>query len=146
MRFFRSKGSTNIHQSLETEIGQNIQSLTRSNATFRHLEDSNDEMSGNNLGARFRRLTEASTREIESLINQLQELRKQLDSDGDLIQNYFARYEGLSQGVMQLTTIISNNVKRLPTGVPDIWHETGSPSVVAEAPAPCPERVSLSSE
>jgi len=144
MRIFKRNRSTNIHQSLEREIGQNIQNLTRTNATFRHPEDSNDEMYANNLDARFRRLMEASTREIESLIEQLQELREKLHSDGDLIQNYFARYEGLSQGVMQLTTIISNNVKRLPAA-PDIGHETDSPSLVVEEVTPCPEAVSLDS-
>jgi hypothetical protein len=143
MRIFKSNKSTNIHQSLEREIGQNIQNLRRTNATFRHPEDSNDEMSANNLGARFRRLMEVSTREIESLIEQLQELRKKVHSDGDLIQNYFARYEGLSQGVMQLTAIISNNVKRL-SPARDIGHETDSPSLAVEEVTPCPEAVSRS--
>jgi hypothetical protein len=40
-------------------------------------------------------------------------LRKKLQSDGERIQNDIARYAELSQQVMQLTTIISDNVKKL---------------------------------
>jgi hypothetical protein len=137
MRIFKSNGSTKIHQPLEREIGQNIQNLTHT--TFRHPENRGDEISTNDLGARFLRLTEASTREIEILIEQLLNLREKLDSDGDRIKDYFARYEDLSQGAFQLTTIISDNVKRLSPGVPSNVIETDSPSVIAEAATPCPE-------
>ena len=66
----------------------------------------------------MRRVSEASTREIESLIDELHTLRKKLESHGERIRNDIARYAELSQGVMQLTTIISDNVKKLPPGVP----------------------------
>ena len=75
-------------------------------------------MSANNLGTLLRRVTELSMTEIEGLIDELHELRKKLETDGARIQNYFARYEELSQGVLQLTTITSDNVKRLPSGTP----------------------------
>jgi hypothetical protein len=143
MRIFKSHGSTKINQSSETDIAQDIEQLTRT--TFRP-ENRNDEMSNNDLGARFRRLTETSTREVDGLIEQLQELRKKLHSDRDVIQDYFARYEGLSEGVFQLATIISDNVKRLPPGARDIGHQPDSPNLVAEAAAACAEPVSLSSE
>jgi hypothetical protein len=127
MRIFKSNGSTKIHQPFEREIGQNIQNLTHT--TFRHPENRGDEISTNDLGARFLRLTDASTREIEILIEQLLNLREKLDSDGDRIKDYFARYEDLSQGAFQLTTIISDNVKRLSPGVPSNVIETDSPRV-----------------
>ena len=133
MRIFKSNRSTKSEQSLEKEIGRNIQNLTRSNATFRQPDNGNDELSANNLGALLRRVTEASTREIDSLIDQLHELHKQLESDGDRIQNYFARYEELNQGVSQLTTIISDNVKRLRPGAPGSGNETHSPGVMETA-------------
>jgi hypothetical protein len=118
MRITKSNESTEIDQSLEKGIGRNIQKVTRTSAAFRHTENGNDEMSANNLGTLLRRVTELSTREIERLIDELQELRKKLETDGDHIQSYFARYEELNQGVVQLTTIISDNVKRLPPGAP----------------------------
>ena len=59
------------------------------------------------------------TREIENLIDELHGLRKKLETEGCRIQNDIARYAELSQGVMQLTIIISDNVKKLP-GAPGI--------------------------
>jgi hypothetical protein len=41
-------------------------------------------------------------------------LRNRLEIDGNRIQNDIMRYAELSQGVMQLTAIISDNVKQLP--------------------------------
>jgi hypothetical protein len=77
-------------------------------------------MSANNLGTLLRQVTEVSTREIENLINELHGLRKKLETDGDRIHSDLAGYAELSQGVMQLTTIISDNVKKLPSGPPGI--------------------------
>jgi hypothetical protein len=77
-------------------------------------------MSGDNLGTLLRRVSEASNREIETLIDELHGLRKKLEIHGDRIQSDIARYAELSQGVMQLTTIISDNVKKLPPGAPDV--------------------------
>ena len=58
-------------------------------------------------------MSEASTREVEGLIDELRGLRKKLQSDGERIQSEIAKYAELSQAVMQLTTIISDNVKKL---------------------------------
>jgi hypothetical protein len=61
-------------------------------------------------------VSEASTREIESLIDELHGLRKTLENNGERIQSDIAKYAELAQGVMQLTAIISENVKKLPPG------------------------------
>ena len=53
--------------------------------------------------------------EIDSLINELQTLRRKLHTDGDRIQRDIAEYGELAQQVMQLTKIISESVKKLPT-------------------------------
>jgi len=100
------------------DIGASIHALTTTSEAFRRPENGNGEMSADNLGALLRRVSEASTREIESLIDELHTLRKKLESHGERIRNDIARYAELSQGVMQLTTIISDNVKKLPPGVP----------------------------
>ena len=113
-----SNGSTEIGQSLGKEIGANIRALKRTSGAFHRPENGNGEMSGDNLSTLLRRVSEASTREIESLIDELHGLRKKLESHGERIQSDIARYAELSQGVMQLTTIISDSVKKLPSGVP----------------------------
>lgn len=45
---------------------------------------------------------------------ELEGLRKKLEADRDRIQSEIERHSELSQGVMQLTSVISDNVKKLP--------------------------------
>ena len=54
--------------------------------------------------------------EIDSLISELQTLRRKLRTDGERIQRDIRDYAELSQQVMQLTTIISESVGKLPRG------------------------------
>ena len=120
MRAVKPNGSTEIDPSLEIEpslekdIGRNIQELTRTSAAFRQPKNGDGEMSPDDLGALLNRVSEGSTREIENLIDELHGLRKKLETEGCRIQGDIARYAELSQGVMQLTIIISDNVKKLP--------------------------------
>ena len=114
MRSIKSNGSAEIAESLEVEIGSNLHELKRQGAAFRQPEHGDAEMSGTDLGMLLRRVSEGSTREIESLIEELHGLRKKLETDGNRIQSDIVRYAELSQGVMQLTAIISDNVQRLP--------------------------------
>jgi len=72
--------------------------------------------SAEELAALLRRVSEAPTREIEKLINQLQRLRTQLQNAGNRIQRDIEQYTELSQQTMQLTVIISDSVKKLPDG------------------------------
>jgi len=60
-------------------------------------------------------MTKLSTSEVDGLIDELHRLSKNLEADGDLIERAIARHSEHSQGVMQLTTIIADNVKRLPS-------------------------------
>jgi len=106
--------ATEIDESLEAGIGKALHALKPSGVAFRHLANADDEMSGKNLGTLLARVTERSTREVETLIDKLQGLRKKLEADRDRIQSEIARHSELSQGVMQLTSIISDNVKKLP--------------------------------
>jgi hypothetical protein len=96
------------------EIGRNIHELKRTGAALPHPPNAKDEVSTENLGVLLHRVAEVSMREVENLIDELQGLRKKLESDRDRIQSEIARYLELSQGVMQLTAIISDNVKKLP--------------------------------
>jgi hypothetical protein len=68
------------------DIESNIPELTPAGAALHRPENGNDEMSAN-LGSLVRRVSEASTREIENLIEELHGLRKKLESDADRIQS-----------------------------------------------------------
>jgi len=116
MNIARPLGTAEVEKSLEVEIGGNIQELARgSNAVFRPGEGADGETSTDNLAGLLRRVAEASTREVDSLIGELQSLRRKLNIDGNRIQREIAEYTELSQQVMQLTNIISESVKKLPS-------------------------------
>jgi hypothetical protein len=118
MNIARPLGTAEIEKSLEVEIGGNIQELARgSSAVFRQGEANDAENSTENLAGLLRRVAEASTREVDSLIGDLQALRRKLNTDGNRIQREIAEYTELSQQVMQLTNIISESVKKLPATV-----------------------------
>ena len=110
----KAAGLAEIGESLELEIGRNIHELKRSGPASPHRENATDESSADDLGMMFRRITERSTDEIESLIDELHTLRKKLETDRDLIERAIARHSEFSQGAMRLTTMIADNVKRLP--------------------------------
>ena len=63
-----------------------------------------------------RQVSNTSIGEIDSLISELQTLRRKLRTDGERIQRDIRDYAELSQQVMQLTTIISESVGKLPRG------------------------------
>ena len=81
---------------------------------LRQTENDDGERSGEHLGNLLRQVSKASMGEIESLIFELKTLHKKLQTDGDRIQRDIAEHAELSQQVMQLTTIISDSVKKLP--------------------------------
>jgi hypothetical protein len=115
MRSIKSSESVEIDQTLENDFGRNIRTLTRNSVA----PGGGGEPTGDSLAALLRRVSEASSREIESLIGELHGLRNKLESHGARIQSDIAKYAELSQGVMQLTIIISDNVKKLPSSVAD---------------------------
>ena len=106
-------GVAEIEKSLEAEIGRNIHELKRSSAVSQPAS-AEHEMTGDNLGALFRRMAKLSMSEVDGLIDELHRLRTKLAIDGDVIERAIAQHSERSQGVMQLTTIIADNVKRLP--------------------------------
>ena len=114
MRTVKPSGSTEIDRTLENDIGRNVHELTRTSVAFRQSESGDGEMSAKDLGALLSQVSECSTREIENLIDELHGLRRKLETEGNRIQSDIAKYAELNQGVMQLTMIISDNVKSLP--------------------------------
>ena len=111
MRTVKPNGSTEIDQSLENDIGRNIYELARNSAAFRQLENGD----GETLGDTLVREAFETAREIENLIVEFQELRKKLLSNSNRIQRDITEHTELNQQVMQLTDIISESVKKLPT-------------------------------
>jgi len=115
MNIARPLGSAELEKALEVEVRENIHELARgSSAVFRQGEGSDAETSTDDLAGLLRRVSDASTREVDSLIGELQALRRKLNTDGNRIQRDIAEFTELSQQVMQLTNIISESVKKLP--------------------------------
>ena len=120
MNIARPLGTTELEKALEVEVRENIHELARgSSAVFRQGEEGDAETSTDNLAGLLRRVSDASTREVDCLISDLQALRRKLNTDGNRIQRDIAEFSELSQQVMQLTNIISESVKKLPanTGI-----------------------------
>jgi hypothetical protein len=101
-------------QAKSSELEAGINKLTRAGAAFRQTDSGDRELSTENLGNLLRRVSKTSMDEIDNLIGELQTLGRKLQTDGDRIQHDIAEHAGLSQQVMQLTTIISDSVKKLP--------------------------------
>ena len=94
----------------------NIRKMQRPGAAFHEAETTSDqETSPEDLSTHLRQISKISMSEISQLINELETLRRRLQTDGDRIQRDIEAYAGLSQQVMQITTIIADTVKRLPT-------------------------------
>ena len=89
--------------------------LPAGGAVFRQA-NGDGEKSAENLGSLLRQVSKTSTGKIDNLISDLQTLRRKLQTDGERIQRDIAEYAELSQQVMQLTTIISDSVEKLPRG------------------------------
>jgi hypothetical protein len=98
------------------EAGKPVYRPPRAGAAFQQTESGNTEVSAENLSGLLRRVSKTSIGEIDSLISELQTLRRKLQTDGERIQSDIAKYTELSQQVMQLTAIITDSVKKLPSG------------------------------
>jgi hypothetical protein len=99
---------------LESEIGRNIPKFARTGTSFRQTDNGDGEPAAENLGNLLRRVSKASVGEIDNLISELQTFRRKLQTDGERIQRDIMEYAELSQRVMQLTSIVSDSVKKLP--------------------------------
>jgi leucyl-tRNA synthetase len=112
MRTAKLNGTIEIDRSSEKDIARNVHEMTRVYTAFRQVENNNDETSSSDLGTLLRRVAEASTHEVETLIDELHRQRETLVSNGVRIQNDIARYAELNQGA--LAAIISDAVKKVP--------------------------------
>jgi hypothetical protein len=102
-------GSSEIRPSPELNIEGNIQQLVSSSDTLRQVENREVEVSASAIETMLRRVREASSRD------DLQQLHKKLQNDGSRIRNDVEYYAEFNQLVMQLTKIVGENVKNLPS-------------------------------
>jgi hypothetical protein len=93
------------------QFGQPIQKRPRV------AESDDDQMPPENLSDLLGRVSENSTGEIDSLIGELERLRRKLQTDGERIQREIEEYTVLSQQVMQLTEAISESVEKVRASV-----------------------------
>ena len=108
-----------IDKTSDMEVGKAVQESAHGSTAFRHAETTDYLTSADNLSKSLRRVLEAPMSEVDSLLSELQTLRKALQITSDRIQRDIEEYVALSQHVMQLTTIISESVKKLP-GIPNV--------------------------
>jgi hypothetical protein len=101
-------------KAVDLDVEENVRTLTNAGAVFRQGDNSNTDATTSSLSALLRRVSGNSTREIDTLIGDLRDLREKLRSDGERIHRDIVEYAALSQQVMQLSKIISESVKRLP--------------------------------
>jgi len=104
-----------------SEVGKNVYRPPRAGVAFQRTESGKGDVSADNLSGLLGQVSKTSIGEIDSLISELQTLRRKLQTDGERIQNDIAKYTELSQQVMQLTAIITHSVKKLPSA-PSITH------------------------
>jgi hypothetical protein len=111
----KPNGSAEINQSSEVNVSTNTHELVHaSGARLRQGENGDDEVADDGLEVLLRRVSEVSTGEIESLIDEFRGLREKLQTDLSRIQRDIAEYRELSQAVMQLAASISDSMNKLP--------------------------------
>ena len=94
-----------IHSSPELkprdlDVEENVRTLASAGAVFRQGDNSNGDATANSLSALLRRVSGNSTREIDTLIGNLHDLREKLRADGERIHRDIVDYAALSQQVM----------------------------------------------
>jgi ABC-type phosphate transport system auxiliary subunit len=109
----RAVGTTKIDKSLEVEIARSLHQ-SKGTAAAPRPASAEHEMA-DKLSTLFHQMNKLSMSEVDSLIDELHRLRTKLKIDNDLIERAIAQHSAHSQGVLQLTTIIADNVKTLPT-------------------------------
>ncbi len=113
MNFVSRANSANneSEQQLEGEVRQSAPQGSD------HVDQVDDvKLTTNDLENLTRRMSLASTREIDSLIGELKTLRQKLATDGSRLERQLAEYAGQSQSVTQLTKIISEGLTHLEKG------------------------------
>jgi DNA repair exonuclease SbcCD ATPase subunit len=95
------------------EFDGNTRTVVWASGSAREAVES--QMSAGDLAASLREISRISIKEIDQLIGELQILRQRLHADGERIERDIRQHAELSEQATQLTKIISDGVKQLPT-------------------------------
>jgi hypothetical protein len=79
------------------------------------VQGEDDQMSPGDLTASVREVSRVSMEEVDRLISELQTLRRMQKTTGERIERDIAEYTTLSSETSQITKIILDGVKQLPT-------------------------------
>jgi chaperonin GroEL (HSP60 family) len=118
------RGQTMVSKSLvavkekssEPELEGNIRTMVWAGASARQAAESeDDQMSPGDLTASLREVSRVSIEEVDRLISELQTLRRTLKTTGERIERDIAEYAILSSQASQITKIVLDGVKQLPT-------------------------------
>jgi hypothetical protein len=100
----------------EPELEGNIRTLVWDGASARKAVEGEDvEMSPADLTPSVREVSRVSIEEVDRLISELQTLRRTLKTNGERIERDIAEYATLSSQTSQMTKIVIDGVKQLPT-------------------------------
>jgi chemotaxis protein histidine kinase CheA len=103
-------------KSSEPELEGNIRTLVWDSASAQKaVADEDVEMSPADLTASVREVSRVSIEEVDRLISELQTLRRRLKTTGERIERDIAEYATLSSQTSQITKIVLDGVKQLPT-------------------------------
>ena len=107
--------TTDIAKPLGSEaVGESTSELPLETAPSRQDDSRDSEAAAHQLSTLLRRAFETPTREIDNLIAEFETLRERLQADANRIERDIVEYAELSHHVMQLTTIISETVRKIP--------------------------------
>ena len=103
-------------RSSEPEIEGNIRTLVWDSASAQKaVEGEEVEMSPGDLTASVREISRVSIEEVDRLMSELQTLRRTLKTTGERIERDISEYAILSSQTSQITKIVLDGVKQLPT-------------------------------
>jgi hypothetical protein len=103
------------HKSSEPELEGNIRTMWADASARKAVEVEDAQMSPAQLTASLRELSRVSIEEVDRLISELQTLRRTLKTNGERIERDIAEYAILSSQASQITKIVIDGVKQLPT-------------------------------
>jgi hypothetical protein len=100
----------------EPELEGNIRTLVWDSASAQKAVEGEDvEMSPGDLTSSVRELSRVSIDQVDHLITELQTLRRTLKTTGERIERDIVEYATLSSQASQITNIVLDGVKQLPT-------------------------------
>jgi len=113
-------GSTSLvavkDKSSEPELEGDIRTTVWADASARKaVEGEGEQMSPGDLTAMLREVSRVSIHEVDLLIHELQTLRRKLQTERERIERDITEYATLSSEASQVTKIVIDGVKQLPT-------------------------------